>query len=126
MLVALIQPLGPALCKPQKAKHCSERFQLCAVVPPAFQDLAATGITVNSISPGSYETGRITHLIDKRAADWGLSQEEAKRRLVERIPMGRFGRPEELANVVLFVCSDAASYLTGQNIVVDGGMCAGY
>ena len=40
--------------------------------------------------------------------------------------MGRFGRPEELANVVLFVCSEAASYVTGQCIVVDGGMTAGY
>jgi NAD(P)-dependent dehydrogenase (short-subunit alcohol dehydrogenase family) len=77
-------------------------------------ELAQHGITVNAIAPAQIDT-RLTR---------GLP-EEARHRRVERIPMGRFGEPEEVANVALFLASDDASYVTGHTLAVDGGYLAG-
>ncbi|PLP59320.1 3-oxoacyl-ACP reductase [Mesorhizobium loti] len=78
-------------------------------------ELAADGIRVNSIAPGVIETEMTRS-----------SREEPVRRerLLARIPMGRFGRPDELVGAVLFLASDFASYVTGSTIAVDGGYLA--
>ncbi|CAI7813346.1 unnamed protein product [Closterium sp. NIES-53] len=93
---------------------------------PQLQDLASHGITVNNVAPGSFDTARIANLATKRAEAWGVTAEEARKRMEQQIPMGRLGRPEELANAVLFLASEAGSYVTGQTLVVDGGVTAGY
>ncbi|CAI5984801.1 unnamed protein product [Closterium sp. NIES-65] len=93
---------------------------------PHMKDLACHGITVNNVAPGSFDTARIANLATKRAEAWGVTVEEARKRMEQQIPMGRLGQPEELANAVLFLASDAGSYVTGQTIVVDGGVTAGY
>jgi 3-oxoacyl-[acyl-carrier protein] reductase len=77
-------------------------------------ELAPYHITVNAIAPAQIET-RLTR---------GLS-EDARRRRIERIPMGRFGLPEEVARAALFLASDDASYVTGHTLAVDGGYLAG-
>jgi NAD(P)-dependent dehydrogenase (short-subunit alcohol dehydrogenase family) len=77
-------------------------------------ELAPYHITVNAIAPAQIDT-RLTQ---------GLP-EEARRRRVERIPMGRFGEPEEVARAALFLASDDASYVTGHTLAVDGGYLAG-
>ena len=77
-------------------------------------ELAQHGITVNAIAPAQIDT-RLTR---------GLP-EDARRRRVDRIPMGRFGEPEEVARVALFLASDDASYVTGHTLAVDGGYLAG-
>jgi NAD(P)-dependent dehydrogenase (short-subunit alcohol dehydrogenase family) len=77
-------------------------------------ELAQHGITVNAIAPAQIDT-RLTR---------GLP-EEARRRRVERIPMGRFGEAEEVARAALFLASDDASYVTGHTLAVDGGYLAG-
>jgi NAD(P)-dependent dehydrogenase (short-subunit alcohol dehydrogenase family) len=77
-------------------------------------ELAQHGITVNAIAPAQIDT-RLTR---------GLP-EEARRRRIERIPMGRFGEPEEVARGALFLASDDASYVTGHTLAVDGGYLAG-
>jgi len=77
-------------------------------------ELAQHRITVNSIAPAQIDT-RLTRTLP----------EEARRRRVERIPMGRFGEPEEVARVALFLASDDASYVTGHTLAVDGGYLAG-
>jgi NAD(P)-dependent dehydrogenase (short-subunit alcohol dehydrogenase family) len=77
-------------------------------------ELAPYHITVNAIAPAQIDT-RLTR---------GLS-EDARRRRIERIPMGRFGEPEEVARAALFLASDDASYITGHTLAVDGGYLAG-
>lgn len=72
------------------------------------REVAALGINVNAVAPGYIETDMIKNL--------------RKDELVKLIPVGRFGKPEEVAKVVLFLVSDASSYLTGQTIKVDGGL----
>ena len=77
-------------------------------------ELAQHHIAVNAIAPAQIDT-RLTRTLP----------EDARRRRVERIPMGRFGEPEEVARAALFLASDDASYVTGHTLAVDGGYLAG-
>lgn len=76
---------------------------------------ARDSINVNAIAPGVFRTSLNAKLLD---------DSERGRELLQRTPMGRFGRPEELIGAAVFLASDAASFITGQTIVVDGGMLA--
>lgn len=89
------------------------------------QEFAPYGITVNNVAPGSYDTDRLKHLYERNAKAAGISIEEAKKQIEARVPLGRLGEPEELANMVVFLASQAASYITGQTILVDGGQTLG-
>jgi 3-oxoacyl-[acyl-carrier protein] reductase len=89
------------------------------------EDLAAAQVRVNDVAPGSIWTDRQRYLVQSRAAAQGISVEEATKHAEASIPMGRFGAPEDLANLVVFLCSPAAAYITGQTILVDGGAYRG-
>ncbi|MDQ3286747.1 MAG: SDR family oxidoreductase [Pseudomonadota bacterium] len=84
-------------------------------------ELAPKGITVNNVLPGSTQTPRIEQIIQTTAAKTGRTVEEVQAGMVAAIPMGRFARPEETAAAIAFLCSPAASYITGINVPVDGG-----
>ncbi|UCH24366.1 MAG: SDR family oxidoreductase [Trueperaceae bacterium] len=77
--------------------------------------VAAEGITVNNVGPGYTATERLEELFEDEAA---------KERLIEIIPAKRFGTPEEIAAVTVFLASQQAAYLTGQTLIVDGGAVA--
>lgn len=85
------------------------------------RELAADKILVNVIAPGRVQTERIDELDRANATRTGAALEDVQRQSVASIPLGRLGRPEELANLVVFLASEAASYITGQAIMVDGG-----
>jgi len=89
------------------------------------QEFAQYGITCNNVAPGSYDTDRLTHLHQRIADMQGVSFGEARKQAEAKIPAGRLGRPEELANTVVFLASEAASYITGQTLLVDGGQTLG-
>lgn len=84
-------------------------------------ELAPDGIRVNCISPGRVATERIDQLDKAKAEKLDMSVEEIKKQSLASIPMGRLGDPEEFGKVAAFLSSDAASYITGSTLFVDGG-----
>jgi 3-oxoacyl-[acyl-carrier protein] reductase len=79
------------------------------------------GITVNNVLPGYTETGRLTEIIEKRAAASQISPEEVAQQFKSHVPLRRFAQPAEIAAAVAFLASPAASYINGINLPVDGG-----
>jgi 3-oxoacyl-[acyl-carrier protein] reductase len=84
------------------------------------RELASQGILVNVIAPGRIQTERIEELDRANAEKSGKSLDDVRRASVASIPLGRLGRPEEFANVIVFLASARSSYVTGQAITVDG------
>lgn len=85
-------------------------------------EVAPDNILVNNVCPGIIFTDRIQQLATVRAEEAGITFEEALERMTADIPLGRIGEPTEFANLVVFLASERASYITGTTIQVDGGM----
>lgn len=102
---------GPRVAYPGLAHYAASKAGLNGFVRAAALELAKDGITVNGVEPGMIATMAAAELGD----DAHLAQ------LVKGIPLGRLGRAEEIAFAMLFLASDAAAYITGQTLVVDGG-----
>ncbi len=96
---------------PGQANYCASKAGLIGFTKSLAKELAGKNITVNAIAPGFIETDMTKVLSDS-----------VKESMVDAIPMGRYGKPEDIANLVAFLASDKAAYITGQVIHVDGGM----
>ncbi len=92
-----------------------------ALVKTLSLELAGRGIRVNTLSPGRVLTPRITQLDEARAKREGSSVDAVREASVKAIPLGRLGDPDEFGKVAAFLVSDAASYMTGSSVLVDGG-----
>jgi 3-oxoacyl-[acyl-carrier protein] reductase len=88
-------------------------------------EYGADNIRVNVVCPGPTLTDRMNELIENTMHQTGKPRQEVKKTWTEQIPMGRMGKPEELANLVTFLASERASYITGTAIQVDGGFVKG-
>jgi len=82
-------------------------------------------VLVNNVCPGYTATARLVSLSERMAANEGVTPQEIERRWAEQTPLRRVGQPEEFANLVVFLASERASYITGASIAVDGGMVKG-
>ena len=82
-----------------------------ALRAPPRRESAARGVTINAVAPGFVETDMTANLPDG-----------AREMILQNIPMGRIAAPEEIASVICFLASDAAAYVTGQTVHVNGGM----
>jgi 3-oxoacyl-[acyl-carrier protein] reductase len=85
------------------------------------RELGRYNITVNTVCPGNIATERLLALLEERARRWGRPLEEVVAQEEGRIPLGYLGEAEDVANLVLFLCSEKARYITGTTIQVDGG-----
>ena len=85
-------------------------------------DVAPDGVTVNMVLPGRIDTDRVSSVDRSTAERTGRTEEEVRRESQASIPVGRYGLPEELAAVVVFLAGDTASYVTGEQVRCDGGM----
>ena len=94
-----------------QANYAASKAGIIGMTKSIAREVANRGITANAVAPGYVET----------ELTGGLS-EEIKGRVLEQIPVGRFGDPEDVAEVVAFLVGDGAAYVTGQTIAVDGGM----
>jgi 3-oxoacyl-[acyl-carrier protein] reductase len=82
-------------------------------------------VLVNNVCPGFTATARLNSLAETLAGKTGVSPEDIERRWASQAPLGRVGQPEEFANLVVFLASERASYITGTSIAVDGGSVKG-
>jgi 3-oxoacyl-[acyl-carrier protein] reductase len=89
-------------------------------------ELGRDGILINVVGPGRVQTDRIEHLDTLRATKAGISVEQVKADTCRTIPLGRYGSPEEYAKLAVFLGSPANTYITGQTVLVDGGMVKAY
>lgn len=105
---SVVEPL------PQLALSNAHRMATVGFLKTLATEVAGDGITVNTVATGRFATDRL-------ASNWG-SWEEMQRRAHEGVPAGRLGQPEEYGDLVAFLCSDRASYLTGAVIPLDGGL----
>jgi 3-oxoacyl-[acyl-carrier protein] reductase len=94
-----------------RANYASAKAGLLGLTKTAAREFAAHGITVNAVSPGIIETDLIAGLAETRRS-----------KQLQMIPQARFGKPEEVANAIVFLASDDASYITGEVLCVDGGL----
>lgn len=86
------------------------------------QELGKDHILVNVIGPGRIGTARIDQLDAIRAQKQGITVDEVQQQTYQTIPMGRYGKPEEYGKLAAFLCSEANTFITGQTVLVDGGM----
>jgi 2-deoxy-D-gluconate 3-dehydrogenase len=97
---------------PPRAAYCASKGGIIALTKDLAAEWAKYRVTVNTISPG----WTVTEMTQAY-----FSQEEVRRFLLERIPLNRLGKPEDIANLAVFLASEYSEYITGQAIFVDGG-----
>lgn len=98
------------------------RAGLTGAMASLSREVAETGVTVNNLLPGLMDTGALHRVYSAQAASEGISEEVAKARMAESVPMRRLGLPDDFGQVCAFLCSRYTAYMTGQNITVDGGL----
>ena len=87
--------------------------------------IAAQGVTINNILPGKFDTDRIRTTVEATAQKAGKTVAEVRAQQQALIPSGRYGTPQEFGALCAFICSQQASYITGQNLLTDGGAYPG-
>jgi NAD(P)-dependent dehydrogenase (short-subunit alcohol dehydrogenase family) len=108
--------------RPGSSPYTASKHAVMGLTRSAALDYAKQGIRINAVNP-SYFCG--TDIVTPQSLqEMGLTREQFESMVSSSVPMGRMGQPEEIAVMVVFLCSDAASYITGQPFAIDGGLLA--
>ena len=102
------------------------RAGLVGLAKSLAREWGGEGILVNTVGPGRIDTDRVAQLDTLWAGNKGISYEEQRAQAEAAIPLGRYGEPADFGRTVVFLCSEANTYVTGQNLLIDGGMVEGY
>jgi NAD(P)-dependent dehydrogenase (short-subunit alcohol dehydrogenase family) len=108
----------------QGALYSASKAGILALTKSAAQEYAQLGIRVNALVAGAFRTPMLERVFEKASEGDPDNKQAVESQYCRLISMGRIGRPEEAAEVVVWLCSDAASYVTGHSMIVDGGMTA--
>lgn len=103
---------------PGVSVYCASKHAVLGLTKVAAMEYSAKGVRVNAVSPAVIETDMADRFMD------AMGGSEAKKQMTAMHPIGRTGRSEEVAGAVLFLCSDDASFITGHDLLVDGGFTA--
>ena len=124
---AILLPTSSAVKEPigNLALSTVMRTSVAALSKILSQELADKHIRVNQLIPGRIHTDRVREIDDLNAKKAGISVPELQQKVFATIPQGRYGDPDEFANAAVFLLSDAASYITGATLQVDGGLLRG-
>ena len=98
---------------PGQANYAAAKAGLIGFTKAMAREVASRNVTVNAVAPGFVTTGMVEEL-----------SEDTRRQILGRIPMGRFGTAQDVAEAVLFLCGEGAGYITGQVLTIDGGLIA--
>jgi NAD(P)-dependent dehydrogenase (short-subunit alcohol dehydrogenase family) len=101
---------------PNASVYAASKHAVEGLTTSAALEVAGSGVRVNAVAPGPTETGMLNRF---------TGNAERKAGLVSTVPLGRVGQPDEIANAILFLCSDQASFVSGHVLSVDGGKSAG-
>lgn len=101
------------------------RTSIMGLVRSLANDFGKDGILVNNVGPGYTATDRLKEISSRTASATGNSEQQIQQAWTEQIPLGRLGKPEEVADAIVWLASERASFVTGQTILVDGGMYKG-
>jgi 3-oxoacyl-[acyl-carrier protein] reductase len=101
------------------------RAGLTGFVAGIARQVAHAGVTINALLPGSFDTARIASMTQAAADRNGTTQEEERAKRAASIPAGRIGDPAEFSATCAFLCSDKAGFITGQSLLIDGGVFPG-
>lgn len=99
---------------PNISIYAASKHAVLGLTKSAALEYAKSGIRINAICPGAIETPMLSGFIE--------NNEELKQQVINMHPIGRFGKPEEIAEGVIWLCSSKASFVTGHSLVIDGGM----
>jgi 3-oxoacyl-[acyl-carrier protein] reductase len=110
---------------PNMVLSSTSRAGLIAFAKSVSHDLGPLGITINNICPGGVLTDRLKSLLETGASSLNIDYEEHFNNRVSTVPLGRFANPEEIGDLVAFLVSEKAGFITGTSIIADGGQGKG-
>ena len=115
-------PVGNVRLTDESALNTSNRMALSGYAKSLANELAPFNITVNNLIHGPVDGEALQGVLEERSRAEGITMQVLKDQAESLVPMGRLGKPDEVADLAVYLCSERSSFLTGANIVLDGGM----
>ena len=109
---------------PLLGAYCASKFAVMGLAESLATEVASAGVRVNCVCPGPVEGAMVDAMVERTAAEQRIPREQALAELTAPIALGRLVQPVEVADACVYLASDLSSFVTGQRLVVDGGMLA--